>query len=103
MGRLKELYFAPFRLIAATARTFVRNRNRVRHLLSTPKVAATLKYGMVLTLMIWIAIFLLAREEDTKRLNDVVRSFWPKGEDRIPTEVESETENRLRAETTPPN
>ena len=40
-----------------------------------------MKYGMVLTLLIWLAIAMLANEEDKKRLNDAVRGFWPEIED----------------------
>ena len=40
-----------------------------------------MKYGMVLTMLIWLAIAMLAKEEDKKHLNDAVRGFWPETED----------------------
>ena len=81
MSIFRELYAAPFRLISAVAGIFVRNRNRIQNFLSIPRVANTLKYGMVLTMLIWLAIAMLAKEEDKKRLNDAVRGFWPEIED----------------------
>ena len=81
MSIFRELYAAPFRLISAAAGIFASNRNRIRNFLSIPRVANTLKYGMVLTLLIWLAIAMLAKEEDKKRLNDAVRDFWPEIED----------------------
>ena len=80
MSIFRELYAAPFRLISAAVRVFVSNRNRIRSFLSIPRVADTLKYGMVLTMLIWLAIAMLAKEEDKKRLNDAVRGFWPETE-----------------------
>ena len=77
----RELFAAPFRLISAVVDIFVSNRNRIRDFLSIPRVANTLKYGMVLTMLIWLAIAMLAKEEDKKRLNDAVRDFWPETED----------------------
>jgi hypothetical protein len=81
MSIFRELYAAPFRLISAVVDIFVSNRNRIRDFLSIPRVANTLKYGMVLTMLIWLAIAMLAKEEDKKRLNDAVRGFWPEIED----------------------
>ena len=81
MNIFRELYAAPFRLVSAVVRIFISNRNRMRNFLSIPNVANTLKYGMVLTLLIWLAIAMLAKEEDKKRLNDAVRGFWPDIED----------------------
>jgi len=36
---------------------------------------------MVLTMLIWLAIAMLAKEEDKKRLNDAVRGLWPETKD----------------------
>ena len=46
-----------------------------------------MKYGMVLTMLIWLAIAMLAKEEDKKHLNDAVRGFWPETGDRRPETI----------------
>jgi hypothetical protein len=69
----------PFRAIAAASRLFMKNRNRVREFVSQPGIAKTLKYGMLLTLFIWLAIALLAnKDEENNRLTEAVNELWSK-------------------------
>ena len=75
---LKDMYLAPFRAILSGMKLFVRNRNRVRDFVRRPVIARTLKYGMLLTLFIWLAIALLAKNEDNNRLTDAVNELWSK-------------------------
>ena len=76
MGQLKDMYLMPFRAIAAAMRMFVRNRNRVRDFARQPRVANTLKYGMMITLLLWLAIALFNRDDDD-RLAKALKDLWP--------------------------
>jgi hypothetical protein len=75
---LKDMYLAPFRAIAGLMKLFVRNRNRVRDFVRQPGIAKTLKYGMLLTLFIWLAIALLTKDEETNRLTEALDNLWSK-------------------------
>ena len=73
---LKDMYLAPFRMIMSGMKLFVRNRNRVRDFVRRPVIANILKYGMLLTLFIWLAIALLASDEQKNRLSQAVKELW---------------------------
>lgn len=77
LGRIKAFYLAPFRAVAAMFRTFARNRKRLRDFTRQPRVAATLRYGMLATLLVWLLIAMLNRDENDDRLTDAVRGLWP--------------------------
>ena len=87
LARLKHFYLAPFRTIAAAFRIFSRNRDRVRRFVRQPKVASAIKFGMLFTMLLWLAIALLNRDEDDSRLNDALRGLWskPVGDEHKPT------------------
>jgi len=78
MEYLKDMYLAPFRAIMSGMKLFVRNRNRVRDFVRRPVIAKTLKYGMLLTLFIWLAIALLARDKEDNRLTEALNNLWSK-------------------------
>ena len=80
MEYLKDMYLMPFRAIASGMKLFVRNRNRVRDFVRQPGIARTLKYGMLLTLFIWLAIALLSKDEENNRLTEAVNQLWSKTE-----------------------
>jgi hypothetical protein len=63
----------PFRLIGFFYRTYNLNRDCLAVLTSKPWASAGLRKIMVLTLFVWIAIWLLASEDDRNRLTDAVR------------------------------
>lgn len=73
---LKDMYLAPFRAILSGMKLFVRNRNRVRDFVRRPVIANILKYGMLLTLFIWLAIALLASDEEKDRLTQALKEMW---------------------------
>ena len=77
LNRIKDMYLMPFRAIAAAMRQFKRNRDRVRAFSRRPGVAATLKWGMFITLLLWLLIAFLNRGEQDNRLSDAVRELWP--------------------------
>lgn len=77
LGRIKAFYLAPFRAVAAMFRTFARNRKRLRDFTRQPRVAAALRYGMLATLLVWLLIAMLNRDENDDRLTDAVRGLWP--------------------------
>lgn len=71
------LFGPPFKLIGFLYRTYHANRDRAAGLTSKPGVSATLKKVAVLTLVLWIAIWLLASEESRNRLTEAVRQNFP--------------------------
>jgi hypothetical protein len=83
MEYLKDMYLMPFRVISAGMKIFIRNRNRVRDFIRQPGIAKTLKYGMMLTLLVWLAIALLSKDEENNRLTDAVNNLWSKTTDDI--------------------
>jgi hypothetical protein len=72
------MYLMPFRAIVSGMKLFVRNRNRVRDFVRQPGIARTLKYGMLLTLFIWLAIALLIKDEENNRLTEALNNLWSK-------------------------
>jgi hypothetical protein len=72
------MYLMPFRVIVSGMKLFVRNRNRVRDFVRQPGIARTLKYGMLLTLFIWLAIALLIKDEENNRLTEALNNLWSK-------------------------
>jgi Flp pilus assembly pilin Flp len=77
LGRIKAFYLAPFRVLAAMFRTFGRNRSRLRDFTRQPRVATVLRYGMLFTLLAWLLIAALNREQQDDRLPDALRGLWP--------------------------
>lgn len=76
--RLKDIYLMPFRAIGAAFKLFARNRKRVREFTRQPRVASILTYGMLITMVLWLAIAMLNRGEDDGRLTDALQSLWSK-------------------------
>jgi len=74
--RLKAAYLMPFRALAAALRLSVQNRQSIREFTQRPRVAGILKYGMMITLLTWLAVALLNREEDD-RLAEAMKGLWP--------------------------
>lgn len=85
MRSLKEIYLMPFNALAAAIRVFIRNRDRTKAFLRRPRVAATIKYGMLATLVVWLAIAMLERDGDD-RLSEAFRSLWTQGALQPPAE-----------------
>ena len=77
LARIKAYYLAPFRALAAVFRTFGRNRRRLRDFTRQPRVAAVLRYGMLATLIVWLLIAYLNRDQQDDRLTEAVRGLWP--------------------------
>lgn len=49
----------------------------MREYVSQPVIAKILRYAMLLTLFIWLALALLAKDEDKHRLSEAVKELWP--------------------------
>jgi Flp pilus assembly pilin Flp len=82
MPSLKEIYLMPFNALAAAIRVFLRNRDRTKAFVRQPRVAATLKYTMLATLVVWLVIAVLNRDNSDDRLSEAFKSLWsnPSGE-----------------------
>ena len=66
----------PFRAIVAVMENFSRNRRRVRDFVRQPRIANTLKYGMMLTLLVWLVIALIFKGDEDNRLTEAVNNLW---------------------------
>ena len=66
----------PFRVIVAVMENFSRTRKRVREFVSRPRIASTLKYAMMLTLLAWLVIALIFKGEEDNRLTEAVNDLW---------------------------
>jgi len=66
----------PFRVIVAVMENFSRTRKRIRDFVSQPRIANTLKYGMMLTLLVWLVIALIFKGEEDNRLSEAVNNLW---------------------------
>lgn len=87
------MYLMPFRAIAAAMKLFIRNRNRVGDFIRQPGIANTLKYAMLLTLLVWLAIALLSKGEENNRLTEALNNLWSKTvDDRSKTDSTSVNE-----------
>lgn len=76
MNWLKELYFAPFRVLAVGVRIYVANRNRLTAFTAQPRVKAVLKGAVVVTALGWLAVWLFAGDEYRGRLTEAVKGLW---------------------------
>ena len=66
----------PFRVIVAVMENFSRTRKRVGDFVKRPRIANTLKYGMMLTLLAWLVIALIFKGDEGNRLTDAVNNLW---------------------------
>ena len=82
----------PFRVIVAVMENFSRTRKRIRDFVSQPRIAKTLKYGMMLTLLAWLVIALIFKGEENNRLSEAVNNLWSTTTDVI-SKPESPTAN----------
>jgi hypothetical protein len=73
--RYLQLLRVPLRFVGALVRTFTINRDRVARVTARERVAAVLKVASVLTVLAWIAIWLLAGEAQRNRLTEAVESY----------------------------
>jgi len=74
----------PFRVIVAVMENFSRTRKRIRDFISRPRIASALKFGMLLTLLVWLVIALIYMGEEDNRLADEVNNLWSNTTDDIP-------------------
>ena len=70
------LFGPPFRLIGFFYRTYHSNRERLALLVSRPRVSSLIRYAFILTLLLWIAIWLFASDENRDRLTETVRQHF---------------------------
>lgn len=76
MMSYKEIYLLPFRALAAGVGIFARNRRRTKAFLKQPRVAKTIKYAMLLTLLAWLAIAFFTRDTEDDRLMTMLKNLW---------------------------
>ena len=75
-SRFKHFYFAPLRLLARMIRVFDGNRRRLAELTGRGGVATALKALSLITLIAWLAIFVLADEHQRSALSETLRDYW---------------------------
>ena len=76
MHWLRAYYAFPFKVLAFFVRIYMTNRAWLEARLSRKHAADALKGLVVLTFVIWILVFLFAREEYGNNLNNTIKSFW---------------------------
>jgi hypothetical protein len=81
VGKLKDMWLMPFRLITAVMAIFTSNRNRLRKIKEQTFISSVVKYGALLTAIIWLALALLAKDEDKNRLTESVKQLWSETRD----------------------
>ena len=67
------LFGPPFKLIGFFYRNYQSNRKRLAQFKSSSGVSSLIKAALVLTLFVWIAIWLLASDESRNRLTETVQ------------------------------
>lgn len=67
------LFGPPFKLIGFFYRTYHANRVRLAALVSKPRVSSGLRTVMVLTLVLWIATWLIVPNETPNRFTDAIQ------------------------------
>ncbi len=78
---LKNYLRVPFVMIVWVMETYAKNRERFRSFISQPRVAATLKWAIVMTAVVWIAVGFMASDEDRGRLTEAVKGLWSEAQD----------------------
>ena len=73
---LKTGYALPFRVFSFFMGHYIRNRNALKVFMAQPRVAATFKGAIVVTVLVWIGIGLFASQDDRTRLTDAVMTLW---------------------------
>lgn len=67
------LFGPPFKIIGFFYRSFQSNRKRLARLKATSGAASLIKTALVLTLFLWIAVWLLASDESRNRLTETIQ------------------------------
>ena len=73
---LKAYLRAPFVMIVWVMETYAQNRTRLKTFMAEPRTARVFKWAIGVTALVWLAIALMANEEQGKRLTDAVQGFW---------------------------
>jgi hypothetical protein len=63
----------PFKVIGFFYRNYRSNRQKLAEFSSGPRVSSLIRYALVLTLFLWIVIWLLASEQSRNRLTDAIK------------------------------
>ena len=74
---LKRLWLFPLRLIGAVMTIFQSNRIRLGEFKRQRLVAGVLKYGALVTLLLWLVLAMIAGDEGRNRLTESVKQLWP--------------------------
>ena len=75
MELLKWYFSVPIRALASVIAWIIAARSRVRSRLTATGRRMLVTWGTILTVIIWVAIFLVADESDRSRLTETVRSL----------------------------
>lgn len=67
---------APFVMIVWVMETYTNNRERLKAFMAQPRTAKTFKVAITLTGLIWVAIAVMANEQQGERLTDAMQNFW---------------------------
>ena len=73
---IKAFYLLPIRLLVVAIGVYHSNRNRLRILMSRPRLAAALKIGIVVTSLAWLVVVLIASDSEPDRLSEALKQIW---------------------------
>lgn len=76
MMSYKEIYLMPFKALAAWIGMFARNRHRTTAFFKQSRVANAIRYIMLLTLVVWLAIAFFTRDDENNRLTITLKNLW---------------------------
>ena len=75
-ANIKAFYLLPIRLLAVAIGVYHSNRNRLRILMARPRLAAALKFAIVVTSLVWLLVVLIASDDESNRLSEAIKQMW---------------------------
>ena len=73
---VKAYLRVPFTVIVWMMETYSKNRLRLRIYMAQSRTKTMFKWAITVTMLAWIVIALIAREDQGQRLNDAIQGGW---------------------------
>lgn len=84
---MKTIFEAPFRGLAVMVHIYAINRRWVAARMANPRARAFTKGVIAATMVIWIAIWLAAGEQQRARLTEAMKTFWAPPAQTVDTDI----------------
>ena len=79
MHWLRAYYALPFKALAVLVRIYKANRAWLEAHLAGKRAAFSIKSLMLVTLVVWIAIWLFTKDDNRLDIIQILKSIWPGG------------------------